>query len=139
MTTDTVTKPIPKAEEECDARGIHIEESRASGMRDLKEELASLRIEREAPRRRNWGRWVVLLVLLAGVSAGAIYLVRSKPQLMDFAATEVEPVQVSVQTTSGPSAGTPILTASGYLVARHQSVISSKIQGRLSELKVEEG
>jgi RND family efflux transporter MFP subunit len=58
---------------------------------------------------------------------------------MNFAAVEVEPVSASVQTTSGPSAGTPILTASGYLVARHQSVISSKIQGRLSELYVEEG
>ena len=52
---------------------------------------------------------------------------------------EVEPVQASVQTTGGASAGTPILTASGYLVARHQSVISSKIQGRLSALYVEEG
>lgn len=44
-----------------------------------------------------------------------------------------------MQTSGGPSAGTPILTASGYLVARKQSVISSKIQGRLSELRVEEG
>ena len=48
-------------------------------------------------------------------------------------------VMAVVQTISGPSAGTPILTASGYLVARHQSVISSKIQGRLSGLYVEEG
>jgi len=38
-----------------------------------------------------------------------------------------------------PSAGTPILTASGYVVARRQAVVSSKIQGRLSELRVEEG
>jgi RND family efflux transporter MFP subunit len=36
-------------------------------------------------------------------------------------------------------AGTPILTASGYLVARRQSVVSSKIQGRISRLLVEEG
>jgi len=133
------TKPIPKAEEECDARGIHLEESRSSSMRDLKEELASLRIERDPPRRRRWGRWVVLLVLLAAVSAGAMYLVRTKPALLDFAAPEVESVQASVQTTSGRSAGTPILTASGYLVARHESVISSRIQGILSALYVEEG
>jgi len=38
-----------------------------------------------------------------------------------------------------PSAGTPILTASGYVVARRQAVVSSKIQGRLQELRVEEG
>ena len=68
-----------------------------------------------------------------------MYLVRNKSALANFTAIEVESVQASVQTTSGPSAGTPILTASGYLVARHQSVISSKIQGRLSGLYVEEG
>jgi len=32
-----------------------------------------------------------------------------------------------------------MLTASGYLVARRQSVVSSKIQGRISSLRVEEG
>ncbi|HSD66026.1 MAG TPA: efflux RND transporter periplasmic adaptor subunit, partial [Vicinamibacteria bacterium] len=37
------------------------------------------------------------------------------------------------------SAGTPILTASGYVVARRKAVVSAKIQGRLSELRVEEG
>ena len=41
--------------------------------------------------------------------------------------------------SSSPDAGTPILTASGYLVARKQSVVSSKIQGRISALLVEEG
>ena len=38
-----------------------------------------------------------------------------------------------------PSAGTPILTASGYVVARRKAVVSAKIQGRLSDLRVEEG
>ena len=83
--------------------------------------------------------WIFLLLLLAAVSAAGMYVARNKQTLANFTAIEVEPVQVSVQTTSGPSAGTPILTASGYLVARHQSVISSKIQGRLSGLYVEEG
>jgi len=119
--------------------GIHLEESRKPDMRDLKEELASLRIDREPPKRRKWGMWIVLLLLLAAVSATAMYVVRAKPEMVNFTAIEVEPVQAMVQTTSGPSAGTPILTASGYLVARHQSVISSKIQGRLSGLYVEEG
>ncbi len=108
-------------------------------MPDLKDELASLRINREQPRRGKWGKWILVLLLLAAVSAAGMYFVRKNPALADFTAVEVEPVQASVQTTSGPSAGTPILTASGYLVARHQSVISSKIQGRLSELYVEEG
>src|SRR5690606_1760016 len=34
---------------------------------------------------------------------------------------------------------TPILTSSGYIVARREAVVSSKIQGRLAELRVEEG
>jgi len=108
-------------------------------MGTLKDELASLRIDRAQPKRGRWGLWISLL-LIVGAGVGAwLYLSRTKPELMNFAAVEVEPVSASIQTTSGPSAGTPILTASGYLVARHQSVISSKIQGRLSELKVEEG
>jgi RND family efflux transporter MFP subunit len=37
------------------------------------------------------------------------------------------------------AAGTPVLTASGYLVARREAVVSSKIQGRLLQLRVEEG
>jgi RND family efflux transporter MFP subunit len=110
-------------------------------MRDLKEELASLRIERDRPPRR-WGRTIGWLLLLAVIVAGALYYVYAKPSfgpLAALGAVEVETTQASVQNTGGPSGGTPILTASGYLVARKQSVISSKIQGRLSELRVEEG
>lgn len=108
-------------------------------MRDLRDELASLRIERERPPRR-WGRWIVLLIVLAVLGTGGFYIWRQQPAMLtSFAATEVETTQASVQSSGGPSAGTPILTASGYLVARRQSVVSSKIQGRLSELRVEEG
>lgn len=49
-------------------------------MRDLKEELASLRIERERPPRR-WGRIIGWLLVLAIVAAGAIYYLRAKPNL----------------------------------------------------------
>jgi RND family efflux transporter MFP subunit len=38
---------------------------------------------------------------------------------------------------AAPSAA--LLTASGYVVARRQAVVSAKIQGRLTELRVEEG
>ncbi len=110
-------------------------------MRDLKEELASLRIERDRPPRR-WGRTIGLLFFLALVASAVLYYIRVRPSLgpLDaFGAVEVETTQASVQNTGGPNAGTPILTASGYLVARRQSVVSSKIQGRLSELNVEEG
>ena len=105
-------------------------------MRELKDELASLRIDRETPRRGRWRIPLVLLVLAAVIVVGGFYYQRAHPV---FGAVEVETVQPTVDTTSGPNAGTPILTASGYLVARRQSVVSSKIQGRISELRVEEG
>ncbi len=104
-------------------------------MRDLKDELASLKIERDAPRRGRW-RIPVFLLLIAIAVAGGLYFVRARPA---FGAVEVQTVTPSVQSGTGPLAGTPILTASGYLVARRQSVVSSKIQGRIEKLLVEEG
>ena len=105
-------------------------------MRELKDDLASLRIDRDAPRRRP-GRIIFILLLLAAIgAAGYYYFGKAKTVL---GAVEVETVQSTVENASGPVAGTPILTASGYLVARRQSVVSSKIQGRISRLLVEEG
>lgn len=105
-------------------------------MRELKDELASLRIDREAPRRRRWRAPLVVLVLIGVAVVGGFYYVRSNPV---FGAVEVETAQARVESASEANAGTPILTASGYLVARKQSVVSSKIQGRISKLLVEEG
>lgn len=105
-------------------------------MRELKDELASLRIERDEPRRRRGRIPLLLLILVAVLVAGGFYYQRAHPL---FGAIEVETFQPTIETSSTPGAGTPILTASGYLVARHQSVVSSKIQGRISSLRVEEG
>jgi RND family efflux transporter MFP subunit len=54
-------------------------------------------------------------------------------------AVEVETVTPTVEQGGATAAGTPILTASGYIVARREAIVSSKIQGRLSDLRVEEG
>src|SRR5246127_1182779 len=105
-------------------------------MRELKDELASLRIDRDAPRRGRWRIPLILLLLAAIGDAGWYYFGKVRTVL---GAVEVETVTSRVENTAGPNAGTPILTASGYLVARKQSVVSSKIQGRISRLLVEEG
>jgi RND family efflux transporter MFP subunit len=107
-------------------------------MKELKDDLASLRIDREAPRPGRW-RWLIWLFLIVVAAAGGLYFVKVHPAFGAFGATEVEAVQPTIQSSSGLNAGTPILTASGYLVARKQSVVSSKIQGRISSLRVEEG
>jgi HlyD family secretion protein len=102
---------------------------------DLKGELDTLRIDRTRPRRSRW-RWPLLLLLPAVVVLLALYGLRAQQAL---SAPEIETVTASVSRDVEPSAGTPILTASGYVVARRKAVVSSKIQGRLEELRVEEG
>ena len=101
-------------------------------MSDLKADLASLRIN-EAPETSRKGLWILLGVIVVALGGGA-FAWRSAN-----AAVEVATVTPSVERTSSAPAGTPILTASGYIVARREAIVSSKIQGRLSELRVEEG
>jgi HlyD family secretion protein len=100
---------------------------------DLKNELASLRLDAAPPppRRGMWIGLVAGLVLVAGVALA--WRARTA-----FAATEVETTRPVIE-QSGGSAGSPLLTASGYVVARRKAVVSAKIQGRLAELRVEEG
>ena len=104
-------------------------------MADLKGELATLKIDRTRPQRSVW-RWPLLLLLPVVLVLLALYGLRARQAL---SAPEIETVTATVSRDVQPSAGTPILTASGYVVARRQAVVSAKIQGRLEELRVEEG
>jgi RND family efflux transporter MFP subunit len=102
---------------------------------DLKGELASLKIDRTRSGASPW-RWPLLLLLPVAAVLLALYGLRARQA---FSAIEVETTTVAVSRNVEASAGTPILTASGYVVARRKAVVSAKIQGRLSELRVEEG
>ncbi len=104
-------------------------------MTDLKGELASLKIDRNRASARPW-RWPLFLLLPVVLVLLGLYALRARQA---FSATEVETATVAVSRDVQPSAGTPILTASGYVVARRKAVVSAKIQGRLSQLRVEEG
>ena len=104
-------------------------------MTDLKGDLATLKIDRVHRPRSPW-RWPLFFFVPVLLVLGALYALRVQQAM---AAPEVETAVAAVRPRNEPDAGTPILTASGYVVARRKAVVSSKIQGRLAELRVEEG
>lgn len=97
----------------------------------LKNALESLRIDRKnedlKPRRRRRMLFLLPLVLLP-----ALWVV--------FAGGPVK-VQTAVAEEARVAEGqpVPVLNASGYVVARRQATVSSKITGRITEISVEEG
>jgi RND family efflux transporter MFP subunit len=96
------------------------------------DDLSALRIEREPldAGRRNWGKWIFLLVLLAAVGGGAWYWI-NRPRV----------IEVEVASVSERAAGTQasVLNASGYVTARRRATVSSKVTGKVMEVNVEEG
>ena len=104
-------------------------------MEHTKDDLASLRIDRDRPVRSPW-RWPLLLLVPGLLFIAGLYGLRARAAL---SATDVETVKASVLRPAEAAAGAPLLTSSGYVVARRKAVVSAKIQGRLAELKVEEG
>ncbi|HET8946511.1 MAG TPA: efflux RND transporter periplasmic adaptor subunit [Candidatus Polarisedimenticolia bacterium] len=107
-------------------------------MSDLKDQLASLRIDRESARGGGAGRWLALLAAALLLAAGGTWFLLGGG-IASLRAVEIETVRPQVRAATGPAPGTALLTASGYVVPRRKAVVSAKIQGRLSELKVEEG
>ena len=103
-------------------------------MEDLNKRLASLRLDDEPPRSRRRA-WLVIALPVFMVAAGMI----SWWGHGVFAATKVETTMPRVESSEGAASGMPLLTASGYVVARRKAVVSAKIQGRLTDLRVEEG
>src|SRR5204863_2890109 len=94
------------------------------------------RIERDRPASRSLRRPLLLLVPALLVLL-ALYGLRLRQAL---ATPEVQAVRAAtINPSASGAAGTPLLTASGYVVARRKAVVSAKIQGRLSDLRVEEG
>ena len=91
--------------------------------------LSSLRIDRSAQapaRRRRWGRWLALALVVAAVAAAVLWPRRTE-------------VQLTSVVTAYPSQQYAQLTASGYVVAQRRAAVASKATGRLIELRVREG
>jgi RND family efflux transporter MFP subunit len=99
---------------------------------DLKDQLASLKIDRSAePESSGHGKtWAYVLLGLMAVAAVAYFVLRPKPVQVRTAAA------VERSTSSGPGA---VLNASGYVTARREATVSSKITCKVMEIHVEEG
>jgi RND family efflux transporter MFP subunit len=94
--------------------------------------LNQLRIERnpEGDAGRRWLWPVLVLALVAGAAAGAWW----------WWHPAAEPVRAAVARATDPAAGgASILDASGYVVARRQATVASKITAKMIELDIEEG
>jgi RND family efflux transporter MFP subunit len=96
--------------------------------------LDSLRIERtDEPKPSGSGayKWFVAAVLVLAVAAAAYAFLRK-------GAIEVQ-TATAVATSGGAGSGSAVLNASGYVVARRQSTVSSKVTGKVQEVLIEEG
>lgn len=79
-------------------------------------------------RKRRYGWWIVLLLVLAGAGAWAYV---NKPW-------EPKPLLVSVETVS-PGAASRVLAVNGRITPAQQVEISSTVNGRVASVNVDEG
>ncbi len=96
--------------------------------------LNELRIERNAPPPpRSWRwLWIVLaIVVVAAVVAVAAWMLRADnpPQVHTATATAI----------GGSGGNASVLDATGYVTARREATVSSKITGKVKEVFIEEG
>jgi RND family efflux transporter MFP subunit len=114
-------------------RGRDVSDSKRE--EQLRADLASLRIEREAlpRRRRRGGRWRAILLLAALLGAAALgwsLMQRAMPVVV-ARATKAAPAEV------GPA---PVLSGSGYVVTGERYIsLGVRVPGRIDRYFVEEG
>jgi RND family efflux transporter MFP subunit len=95
--------------------------------------LRELRIEdseRDGSGRRHWLRAVIVVALLAALGGGGYYAFLGQA------------LTVATATAEAPAASggaVAVLEAAGYVTARREATVSSKITGRLAEVLIEEG
>jgi RND family efflux transporter MFP subunit len=98
--------------------------------------LDSLRIERNNEPGSSGPsplyKWAVIGALVLAVAVGLYALLRDK-------AIEVETATAVQSSSGGSSGGAAVLNASGYVVARRQATVSSKVTGKVAEVLIEEG
>ena len=102
----------------------------------LSQDLASLRIQRDAPRApRPIGRIAVVLVALAGAGAAVYYVALPKVTSQLFK-SEVSLTEVAL---ISPAQASITVTSTGYVVPQVISKAGAKTSGRIAKMNVKEG
>lgn len=105
-------------------------------MSDPKALLSQLKIDRSAqgaPPRARGVRWLGLALGLGLVAAATAWWWRAPP------VPELEAATARAIATHSAASGGSVLDASGYVIARRQATVSSKVTGKITEVRIEEG
>ena len=96
------------------------------------DQLASLTIDRSSEAQpTRLPAIIAAIVLLAGIGGTAGWLWSRGPQPVKVRTAAAHEIPVDQQAT--------VLNASGYVTARRQATVSSKVTGRITDLFIEEG
>lgn len=96
-----------------------------------KHTLDDLKIDRSVPQRKSPWPWILLVVLIVVIAGGFVgWKLKGPP------AVEVRTITVLEASGDG---GSTVLNASGYVTARRQATVSSKVTGKVVEVLIEEG
>lgn len=101
-------------------------------MTDKSDLLGQLKIDRSGMPVRETSPWLYAGPALAVGAAVVLYFLLRPSDALAVRA-------VTVQAISGAAAPASVLDASGYVVARRQATVSSKVTGKVMEVLIEEG
>ena len=97
-----------------------------------KSTLDELRIDRTAPVKTGKGPFVVVALVVLVLIALAAWWYKTHPSALEVRVTTVKEI-------SGSGGARTLLNASGYVVARREATVSSKVTGKVIEVLTEEG
>jgi RND family efflux transporter MFP subunit len=102
-------------------------------MADPSERIHALRIDREVEAPSRSGRlWLIVPAALIVLALGWWFFMR-------FAAGAAEVETDTARKPPSAAAAASVLDATGYVVARREATVSSKLTGKVAEILVEEG
>ena len=100
-------------------------------MSSPKPTLDGLRIERGAEREPQSKLWLVVAAVMVLLALGAALWWHSKAGAIE--------VQTALARDSSSGGDRTVLNASGYVTARREATVSSKVTGKVTEVLIEEG